>query len=65
MDRFVLSIPIRPKQRIQCSCNNNNLQFLLLNRGDQWHRIKDLLPGKSGDCGVIAKDNRLFIEAVL
>lgn len=34
-------------------------------RDDQWERIKDLLPGKSSDCGVTAKDNRLFIEAVL
>lgn len=25
----------------------------------------DLLPGKPGDCGVTAKDNRLFTEAVL
>ena len=34
-------------------------------RDDQWDRIKDLLPGKVGDCGVTAKDNRLFVEAVL
>ena len=34
-------------------------------RDDQWDRIKDLLPGKSGDVGVTAKDNRLFVEAVL
>lgn len=34
-------------------------------RDDQWERIKDLLPGKAGDRGVTAKDNRLFIEAVL
>jgi transposase len=31
----------------------------------QWERIKDLLPGKAGDVGVTAKDNRLFVEAVL
>jgi len=31
----------------------------------QWERIKDLLPGKPGDAGVTAKDNRLFIDAVL
>ena len=30
-----------------------------------WERIKDLLPGKPGDPGVTAKDNRLFIDAVL
>jgi putative transposase len=34
-------------------------------RDDQWERIQDLIPGKVGDCGVTAKDNRLFIEAVL
>ena len=34
-------------------------------RNDQWDRIMDLLPGKPGDCGVTAKDNRLFTEAVL
>lgn len=34
-------------------------------RDDQWERIKDLLPGKATDCGVTAKDNRLFLEAVL
>jgi transposase len=32
---------------------------------DQWERIKDLLCGKPGDPGVTAKDNRLFIDAVL
>lgn len=34
-------------------------------RDDQWERISKLLPGKSTDCGVTAKDNRLFLEAVL
>lgn len=34
-------------------------------RDDQWDGIKDLLPGKPGDVGVTAKDNRLFVEAVL
>jgi transposase len=34
-------------------------------RNDQWDRIKDLLPGKAGDPGKTANDNRLFIEAVL
>jgi transposase len=32
---------------------------------DQWKRIKDLLPGREGHVGVTAKDNRLFVEAVL
>jgi transposase len=34
-------------------------------RDDQWERIQDLLPGKAGDRGVTAKDNRQFLEAVL
>jgi transposase len=34
-------------------------------RDDQWNRIKDLLPGREGTVGVTAKDNRLFVEAVL
>ncbi|HBO92544.1 MULTISPECIES: IS5 family transposase [Spongiibacter] len=33
-------------------------------RDDQWERLKNLLPGKASDCGVTAKDNRLFVEAV-
>jgi transposase len=32
---------------------------------EHWERIKDLLPGKTGDPGVTAKDNRLFLDAVL
>src|SRR5438093_11616078 len=31
---------------------------------EQWNAIKDLLPGKEGDPGVTAKDNRLFVNAV-
>ena len=34
-------------------------------RDDQWERIKNLLPGREGTVGVTAKDNRLFVEAVL
>lgn len=34
-------------------------------RDDQWERIAHLLPGRSGTVGVTAKDNRLFVEAVL
>ena len=30
-----------------------------------WAQIASLLPGKSTDCGVTAKDTRLFLEAVL
>ena len=32
---------------------------------DDWARIKDLLPGQPGQHGKVAKDNRLFIDAVL
>ncbi len=34
-------------------------------RDDQWERIRDILPGKPGDPGATAQDNRLFVEAVL
>jgi transposase len=31
----------------------------------QWERVRDLLPGKPGDPGRTAADNRLFVNAVL
>ena len=31
----------------------------------QWNQIQDLLPGKAGDLGRTASDNRLFVDAVL
>ena len=34
-------------------------------RTDQWHRIRDLLPGKKSDPGRTAADNRKFVDAVL
>ncbi len=34
-------------------------------RDDQWDRMKDLLPGRKETVGVTAKDNRLFVEAVI
>ena len=34
-------------------------------RDDQWARIQDLRPGRVGHVGRTAKDNRLFLEAVL
>lgn len=34
-------------------------------RDDQWDLLKDILPGREETVGVTAKDNRLFIEAVL
>src|SRR5262245_44833210 len=30
-----------------------------------WERIKDLVPGRPGQHGGVAKDNRLFLDAVL
>jgi transposase len=30
-----------------------------------WERIEDLLPGRPGQTGWVAKDNRLFVDAVL
>jgi transposase len=32
---------------------------------EQWDAMKNLLPGKEGDPGVAAKDNRLFVNAIL
>lgn len=32
---------------------------------EQWERIQELLSGREGQPGVTAKDNRLFINAVL
>lgn len=34
-------------------------------RDDQWERLRDLLSGRADTVGVTAKDNRLFVEAVL
>lgn len=34
-------------------------------RDDQWDRIKDFLPGQEGHVGGAARDNRLFVDAVL
>ena len=34
-------------------------------RDDQWEKMQDLLPGRADTVGVTAKDNRLFVEAVL
>ena len=34
-------------------------------RNDQWKRIENILPGREESVGVTAKDNRLFVEAVL
>jgi transposase len=34
-------------------------------RDDQWQKIESLLPGRAETVGVTAKDNRLFVDAVL
>jgi transposase len=34
-------------------------------KDEDWERIRDLLPGQAGQPGVNAKDNRLFLNAVL
>lgn len=34
-------------------------------REDQWAKIAPLLPGKEGDAGGSAEDNRKFVHAVL
>lgn len=34
-------------------------------RDDQWTRIEKLLPGRADTVGVTARDNRLFVEAVI
>ncbi len=34
-------------------------------RDDQWARIEPYLPGRAGHVGRTAKDNRLFVDAVL
>ena len=34
-------------------------------RDEQWEQIRHLLPGRAETVGVTAKDNRLFVEAVL
>ena len=34
-------------------------------RDDQWARIEQLLPGRAGYVGGTARDNRLFVDAVL
>ena len=34
-------------------------------RDDQWERIRDLLPGRDRHVGITARNNRLFVEAVL
>ena len=34
-------------------------------RDDRWQRIDHLLPSRVGKVGVITKDNRLFVEALL
>ena len=41
------------------------MEFRYALRDDQWERLKDLLPGRAGHVGATARDNRLFVDAVL
>lgn len=41
------------------------MEFRYALRDDQWERLKDLLPGRVGHVGATARDNRLFVDAVL
>jgi len=34
-------------------------------RDNQWERIEKLLPDQKGTVGVTAKNNRLFVDAIL
>ena len=40
-----------------------NRRYALTDR--QWAQIQDLLPGRAGHVGAPAKNNRLFVDAVL
>jgi len=37
----------------------------ILLRDDQWKKLEPRLPGKAGDRGAGARNDRLFLEAVL
>ncbi len=41
------------------------MSTLCVLRDDQWKRITEALPGKSGDPGRSGEDNRKFVEAVM
>jgi len=41
----------------------NTDRFVIVD--EVWARIAPQLPGKASDCGVTAKDNRLFMESIL
>ena len=41
------------------------MSALCVLRDDQWKRITEALPGKSGDPGRSGEDNRKFVEAVM
>jgi len=49
--------PKRGKQREKCA----DMHFF----DNQWEKIKDFLPGRDGHVVRTAKNNRLFVEAVL
>ncbi len=41
----------------------NTERFVIVD--EVWEKVSPHLPGKVTDCGVTAKDNRLFMEAIL
>jgi transposase len=41
----------------------NTERFIIVD--EVWEKVSPHLPGKATDCGVTAKDNRLFMEAIL
>lgn len=48
----------------------SNLSLTIMTRqyalcDDQWERVKDILPSQPNNVGVTAKDNHLFVAAVL
>ena len=47
-----------------CLLGETGMPRMML-RDDQYERVALLLPGKAGDRGRTAADNRLFVEAVL
>lgn len=57
-------LTIKLKLPFQLIDKNDVMERRVL-RDDQWERIKELLAGKASNRGVTAKDNRLFLEAVL
>ena len=41
------------------------MMLRMMLRDDQWEKIEKLIPGKKGECGRPATNNRQFVEAVI